>query len=161
MSQEFSNSKYLNRSGNCARISFLTLQAMWQEIFDFSTADTLRALAPFPAIAMQGGTCCAVVGCVAALGLVFSTERDEFVSWTAYLDSLSPAREFCRNFEKQFGSILCSDIMQSIFGKRYDLENLDQASEWINNDAAEKCGAVILKAVKIATEIGLARYKPT
>jgi C_GCAxxG_C_C family probable redox protein len=157
MSQNSSNINHLFISGNCAQTSFLTLHSMLQGIFDFETKHTLRALAPFPAIAMSGGTCGAVVGCIAAIGLIYSKEGGKYVSWTAYLNSLSPARKFCRDFEKQLGGVLCGDIMKSEFKKRYNLEDTDQASEWINNGATEKCGKVILKAVKIASEIILAQ----
>ena len=133
------------------------MHSMLHGVFDFETQHTLKALVPFPAIAMSGGTCGAVVGCIAAIGLIYSREGDTYASWAAYLNSISPARKFCRDFVKQFGSVLCGDIMKSKFGKRYDLEDTDQASEWINNGAAEKCGKVILKAVKIASEIIVAR----
>lgn len=56
----------LTRSGNCAQASFAVLQ----EEFELDSGEILKALTPFPGIALRGETCGAVVGCLMALGLV-------------------------------------------------------------------------------------------
>ena len=58
----------LLESGNCAQTSFAVLQ----EEFDLDAGEVLRALTPFPGIALRGETCGAVVGCLMALGLVYA-----------------------------------------------------------------------------------------
>ena len=107
--------EYLEISGNCAQTSFLALQ----EQFGLDDGSILKALTVFPGIALRGETCGAVVGCLMALSLVYGRERLD--DWEGYIRSLRPARRFCRSFEKELGSTMCGDILESIFGRRYNL----------------------------------------
>jgi hypothetical protein len=54
-------------------------------------------------------------------------------------------------------SEMCGDILESEFGKRYNLADSVESSEWLAAGAVEKCGAVIKKGVRIAAEIMLGR----
>jgi hypothetical protein len=60
----------LTISGNCAQTSFAVLQ----EEFNLDGGEVLRALTPFPGIALRGETCGAVVGSLMALGLVYGRD---------------------------------------------------------------------------------------
>jgi C_GCAxxG_C_C family probable redox protein len=95
---------YLSLCGNCAQTSFAVLQ----EQFELDGGAVLKALTPFPGIALRGETCGAVTGCLMALGLVYG--RDKLDDWPGYLASLRPARRFCRRFEREMGSTMCADI---------------------------------------------------
>ena len=139
--------RYLKISGNCAQTSFLALQ----EQFGLDDGSILKALTVFPGIALRGETCGAVVGCLMALSLVYGRERLD--DWEGYMRSLRPGRKFCRSFEKEFGSTMCGDIVESIFGKRYNLADQAEAEEWQKAGAEEKCSAVIAAAVRIAAKI--------
>jgi len=88
----------LMESGNCAQTSFVVLQ----EEFDLEGDQILRALTPFPGIALRGETCGAVIGCLMALGLEFG--RDDLSDWRGYIGSLPSARRFCTRFEEENGS---------------------------------------------------------
>lgn len=68
-------------------------------------------------------------------GLIFGRDQDHLDDWQAYLDSLPPARRFCRQFEKALGSTMCGDIIDSEFGKRFNLADPVEAMEWM------QCGA--------------------
>lgn len=139
--------KYLAISGNCAQTSFLTLQ----EQFKLDDGRVLKALTPFPGIALRGETCGAVIGSMMALGLVFG--REELDDKQGFMASLPSARTFCQRFEEEMGSTMCGDIMESEFGKRYDLSDPDQLAEFTAAGAQEKCTAVVRKAVRIAAEV--------
>lgn len=139
--------RYLKISGNCAQTSFLALQ----EQFGLDDGSILKALTVFPGIALRGETCGTVVGCLMALSLVYGRERLD--DWEGYMRSLRPGRKFCRSFEKEFGSTMCGDIVESIFGKRYNLADQAEAEEWQKAGAEEKCSAVIAAAVRIAAKI--------
>jgi C_GCAxxG_C_C family probable redox protein len=142
--------EYLPLCGNCAQTSFLCLQEQ------FGLEDNgaiLKALTPFPGIALRGETCGAMIGCLMALGLIYGREREDLDNFRSYQKSLPPARRFCRRFESEMGSTMCGDIVEAEFGKRYDLADPVQAMEWMNAGAIEKCGAVIRKSVHIAAEI--------
>jgi C_GCAxxG_C_C family probable redox protein len=142
-------SQYLPIYENCAQISFLVLQ----EVFDLEDGAILKALTPFPGIALRGETCGAVIGSLMALGLVFGREKEDLGNWSSYLRSLPPARRFCRGFEAEYGSTMCGDIVEKQFGRRFDLADPADAAEWLKEGAIEKCGAVITTAVGIAAEI--------
>lgn len=141
--------KYLQRCGNCAQTTFLSLQ----EEYDLEGDSVVKALTPFPGIALRGETCGAVTGSLMALGLIYGRDAEHLDDWQAYLNSLPPARRFCRRFEKELGSTMCGDIIESQFGRRFDLENQIEALKWMQCGALEKCGKVISKAVHIIAEI--------
>ena len=139
--------EYLSISGNCAQTSFLALQ----EEFGLDDGSILKALTVFPGIALRGETCGAVVGCLMALSLVYGRERLD--DWEGYIRSLRPGRRFCREFEKELGSTMCGDILESQFGRRYNLADPVDAEEWQKDNAQGKCAAVVGAAVRIAAEI--------
>lgn len=141
--------EYLALSGNCAQTSFLALQ----EQFGLDGGPILKALTPFPGIALRGETCGAVIGCLMALGLVHGREKLDDVR--GFLVSLRRARKFCQRFEDELGSTMCADIVEAESGKRYDLADRAQAAEWQAGGGLEQCTAVVRKAVRIAADIGL------
>ncbi len=136
----------LARCGNCAQTSFAVLQ----DEFDLDAGQILKALTPFPGIALRGETCGAVVGCLMALGLVFG--RDDLNDWSGYLASLPPARRFCRRFEKEHGSTVCASILEAKLGRSFNLADVTEASEYLSAGGQEACSNVIASAVQIAAE---------
>ena len=54
---------------------------------------------------------------------------------------------------------MCGDILESEFGKRYDLTDPEQVAEWQSAGAQAKCTAVVKKATRIAAEIILSKEK--
>lgn len=139
----------LTLCGNCAQTTFLTLQ----EHFDLEDGGILKALTPFPGIALRGETCGAVTGSLMALGLIYGRDRENLGNWEAYIRSLPPTRRFCRRFEGEVGSTMCGDIVEAEFGQRFDLADPVEAMQWLNCGALDKCGSVIGKGVRIAADI--------
>src|SRR5574342_602500 len=137
----------LDLSGNCAQTSFAVLQ---QE-FNLQGESILKALTPFPGIALRGETCGAVTGCLMALGLVYG--RDSLDNWKGYLASLPPARRFCRRFEQANGSTTCAAILKTKLGRSYDLADRFEALKYAAAGGKKTCGQVIESAVQIAAEI--------
>lgn len=141
----------LLQSGNCAQTAFLVLK----EQFDLDDGKILKALTPFPGIALRGETCGAVVGSLMALGLVFG--RDNIDDMPGYLRSLPPARKFCRQFEMEQGSTMCGAILEAKLGKRYNLANPVESAMYLSSSGPEKCAEVVASAVRIAAEIILSK----
>lgn len=137
----------LDRSKNCAQTSFAVLQ---QE-FDLDGNEILKALTPFPGIALRGETCGAVIGCLMAIGSVYG--REDLDDWKGYLVSLPPSRRFCRRFEEQHGSTACADLLEAKLGKRYDLADRIDALKYAAAGGKKACGELITSAVNIAAEI--------
>ena len=136
--------KYLGISGNCAQSSFLALS----EQFGLGDGATLKALTPFPGLALRGETCGCVTGGLLALGLVYG--RDRLDDWEGYQRALRPSRAFCRAFEREFGSTMCGGVLESQFGKTFNLANPVEAEEWQKAGASEKCATVVTKGVRMA-----------
>jgi len=82
----------LLQCGNCAQTTFFVLR----EEFDLDGQEILKALTPFPGLALRGETCGAVTGSLMAIGLVFG--RDSLDDWKGYTSSLRSARHFCKRF---------------------------------------------------------------
>ncbi|NIM94196.1 MAG: hypothetical protein GTO18_10860 [Anaerolineales bacterium] len=142
-------SETLSICGNCAQTSFLTLQ----DTFDLEDGGILKALTPFPGIALRGETCGAVTGCLMAIGLVYGRDKEDLGDWSKYIRSLPPSRRFCRGFEAEYGSTMCGDVVEKQFGRRFNLADPAESMEWLEAGAVEKCGEVISTAVGIAGEI--------
>ncbi len=136
----------LIESGNCAQTSFVVLQ----EKFDLEGDQILRALTPFPGIALRGETCGAVIGCLMALGLEFG--RDDLSDWRGYIGSLPSARRFCMRFEEENGSTDCASILEEKLGRNYDLADRTEALEYATSGGPEACSEVVASAVQIASE---------
>jgi C_GCAxxG_C_C family probable redox protein len=139
--------KTLDTSKNCAQTSFAVLQ----EEFDLDGGPILKALTPFPGIALRGETCGAVIGCLMAIGLVYG--RDDLNDWKGYITSLPPSRRFCRRFEEEYGSTACSALLENKLGRNYDLANRVDALKYAAVGGKKACGEIIFNAVHIATEI--------
>jgi len=137
----------LSRCRNCAQTSF----ALLQEEFNLDGDPILKALTPFPGIALRGETCGAVVGSLMALGLVFG--RDDLDDWHAYLASLPPARRFTRRFEERNTSTDCEHILETKLGRKFNLADLGESPEYVEARGPEICGEVLAGAVQIAAEL--------
>lgn len=143
----------LKKSKNCAQTSFSVLQ---QE-FDLDGGDILKALTPFPGIALRGETCGAVIGCLMAIGSVYG--RDDLGDFKGYIASLPPSRRFCRRFEEEHGSTSCAEILETKFGKRYDLSDRVDAVKYAAKGGEKVCGQLIASAVHISAEL-IEKRKP-
>jgi C_GCAxxG_C_C family probable redox protein len=139
--------KYLAISMNCAQTSFIVLK----EQFNLDDGAILKALTPFPGIALRGETCGAVIGSMMALGLLYG--RETLDDEQGFLASLSPARKFCYRFEQELGSTMCGNILEAKFGKRYNLADPAQVAEWQAAGALDTCTAVVRSAVRTAARI--------
>ena len=134
-------------SSNCAQTSFAVLQ---QE-FALEGGTILKALTPFPGIALRGETCGAVAGCLMAIGLVYG--RDRLDDWKGYIASLPPSRRFCRRFEEVHGSTSCANLLESKLGRRFNLADRGESLEYVAVGGPQACSEIITTAVQIAADI--------
>jgi C_GCAxxG_C_C family probable redox protein len=136
---------YLMR--NCAKSS---AAALFEE-FGLGNLEIIRALGPFPGLAMSGGICGPVTGGLVALGLFFSnpdiTKHD---ATQAYLH----ARMFMKRFESALGSIYCPDIQEKLLGKYYDpMSSMENLKAFNASNARENCVIAPGIGARIAAEI--------
>ena len=144
----------LLESGNCAQTCF----AILNEEYDLNGDQVLKALTPFPGIALRGETCGAVIGSLMALGLIYG--RDDLRDWNGYIGSLPPARRFCKRFEKINGSTACSAILQEKLGRSFNLAYNIDALAYTTSGGPEVCAEIVAKAVELASE-GIAEQAKT
>lgn len=137
----------LLRSQNCAQAVFATLC----EGHDLDGGPILRALTPFPGLALRGETCGAVTGALLALGLVYG--RDELTDWKGYLRSLPPARRFCSQFAAENGGTACRAILEAKLGRGYDLADKAQALQYAASGGPAACSQVVASAVRLASQL--------
>jgi len=136
---------YFTRS--CAKGSCLALL----EEFGLGNMENIRALAPFPGIAMTGGICGPVSGGLTALGLYFS-DKDlaDYENPSHYI----AARKFIKRFESVMGSLLCPEIQECLLGKSYDpFTGPEEMDAFNKSGAREKCTVAPGMGARIAAEI--------
>jgi C_GCAxxG_C_C family probable redox protein len=137
----------MSQSHHCAQTAFLALK----EQFNLPDGEVLKALTPLPGLGEKGLACGAVTGSLMAMGLIFG--RDHLDDWDTYRASLVPAGELVERFREVQGSIQCCEIVETEFGKKYDLLNPEDHAEYVKAGATEKCGRVVQRAVRIAADI--------
>jgi C_GCAxxG_C_C family probable redox protein len=137
----------LSVCGNCAQTSFSVLQ----DAFGLDGGPILKALTPFPGLALRGETCGAVTGCLMAIGLVHG--RDRLDDWKGYVASLPAARRFCRGFDERHGATSCSRLLEIKLGRRFNLADRGEAMEYLAAGGREACRDVITNAVQIAAQV--------
>jgi C_GCAxxG_C_C family probable redox protein len=140
-------SMIMHQSHHCAQTAFLALK----EQFNLSDGEIVKALTPLPGLGEKGLTCGAITGSLMAIGLVFGRERID--DWETYRASLMPSGEFVDRFREVQGSIDCCEIVETEFGRKYDLLDPADHAEYVRAGATEKCTAVVQRAVRIAAEI--------
>jgi len=101
-----------------------------------------------PGIALRGETCGAVIGALMALGLAMGREKpgqddEAFKTYVA-------ADRLCAEFRKEFGGCNCRDVQQHLFGRTYDLQNMEEVAEFSSSEAGQKCAIPAGKAARIA-----------
>ena len=139
--------------GTCSQTSFYALN----EAFNLKADKFIKALAPFPGIALRGETCGAVSGCLSAIALVY--EDDDIINQEKHGQSLKPSFTFCSKFEMEYGSTRCRDVIENVTGKKYNVAKPDDYDVLRQEGAFSHCSSVIEKAVHIAAEIILAKSK--
>ncbi len=137
----------LSQCGNCAQTTFFVLQ----EEFGLDGQDILKALTPFPGLALRGETCGAVTGSLMAIGLVFG--RDRLDDWKSYTKSLRPARHFYKRFVDLQGSTACDEILEVTFGRSFNLADRNESAEYMAAGGPQKCGDLVADAVRVAAEV--------
>ncbi len=138
---------YMRLCHNCAQTTYLALH----ETFGVGDASLVKALTPMPGIAERGETCGAVIGALLTIGYVFGRER--LNDWAGWRDCLIPARAFCDRFKAEMGSTQCADIVEKMFGQRYNLADPVDLGKFQEAGATAKCTRVVQTAVRLATDI--------
>jgi C_GCAxxG_C_C family probable redox protein len=132
--------------GTCSQTAFSSLN----EVFNLDAKNIIKALAPFPGIAMRGETCGAVSGCLMGIALVYEKDSDNTERPKL---SAGPSINFCTRFENEYGSTRCRDVIQKISNKEYKITKPEDYSIPAQEGALNNCPEVVKKAVHFAADI--------
>lgn len=139
--------EYEIESGCCAQGCLRALQ----EQFGIGNVQTYKAATAMPGIALRGETCGGVVGGLMAIGLVWGREDPKDMG--SYYKAISVGRKFCKTFEKEFGTVMCRDIVKQRFGKELNLADPKDAEEFRKMDGFKRCSYVPGKAARMVAEM--------
>jgi C_GCAxxG_C_C family probable redox protein len=139
--------EYCHLTRNCAKG---TATALLEE-FGLGNMTLVKALAPFPGIALSGGLCGPVTGALTALGLYFTGDNiADFEDKRHY----AAARRFLERFENIFGSLLCPDIQEILLGRYFDpMAGPENREAFDKAGARTKCPVAPGFGARIAAEI--------
>jgi C_GCAxxG_C_C family probable redox protein len=135
--------RYLPVYKTCSQTAFHALN----EVFNLKADVFIRALAPFPGIALRGETCGAVSGSLCAIALVYESKKPGMGF------SAEPSSEFCKRFEEKFGQTRCRDVIRYMTGKDYTVLAPEDYNRLNKDGALNHCGDVIKIAAGIAADI--------
>jgi len=117
------------------------------------------ALAGGTALSTQG-TCGALVGGLVAFGSVFGRSYEEFSEGKTKLRVFRYAKKLYDRFVEEYGSPVCRDVHQKLFGRTFDFMNQhDYAAFEKMGGHVDKCPAVSGKTARWAAEIILEAKK--
>ncbi len=135
--------EYEIESGCCSQGCLRALQ----EQFGIGNVQTYKAATALPGVALRGETCGGVSGGLMAIGLEWG--REDPKDMDSYFRAVSKGRKFCQAFEKEFGSVMCRDIVRQRFGKELNLADPEDAKEFVKMDGFKVCSYVPGKAARI------------
>jgi len=137
------------RKGCCRNVI-----AALQMHLGLGNGDVFRAAVPLGGgVARSGGTCGALLGGLMAIGLAYcEDDQDVSVTTPLYEETMLQGIEFFERFKEKHGSLECRDIQMNVFGRYYDLNKPDEASEL--GEVDRKAGyPVIATAARLAAEV--------
>ncbi|MEN8118143.1 MAG: C-GCAxxG-C-C family protein [Bacteroidota bacterium] len=138
--------KYYPIYGTCSQTSFHVLN----EVFGLNSENIIKGLVSFPGIGLRGETCGAVSGSLLAIGLAY--EEQQFDEERKRL-SREPSFKFCSEFEKEYGSTRCRDVIEKVTGKKYTVTKHEDYEAMHAEGIFKLCPIVIKAAVKLAADI--------
>jgi len=141
--------EYEQVSQSCAKSSALSVM----EEFGLGDIQVVKALSPFPGVALTGETCGAVSGGMAALALYFG--KEDLLDLSANARTYGKCRKFIQLFQQELGTTKCKEIHENvIFGRYYETADVNEGyPAFVKDKGFEKCGLPPGKAARIAARL--------
>jgi C_GCAxxG_C_C family probable redox protein len=104
-------------------------------------------------IARRGHVCGALTGGLMMIG--FLTGRDDLAMFDQYQRAMDYGNLLYAKFKEEFGTVSCPDIQELKFGRRYDLQSLEEREELHRRMAeiGQGCQDVTSAGARMAAEI--------
>lgn len=124
--------------------------------FNLKADQTVTAIKLFAGgIVGKGETCGAVTGALLAIGFYFEPQNQGDMSKSG--SSMIYGRQFFDRFTQEFGSIRCREVIKHQYGRYFDFGNMEDMQLFAKEKDKGKCIEVIKKAVRIASDLILAK----
>lgn len=128
-----------------------------QDVFKTRNDDVFKAASGLAGgVGLCGDGCCGAYSSGAmALGQVYGRTRENFLDpERTQIRSFRLAKKLHDRFIAEYGSVICRDIQQKIFGRPFYLRDGDEYKKFEKAGAhTEKCPAVVGKAARWVAEI--------
>lgn len=125
------------------------------ETFGVGSPDVIQAsdgLAGGTALSTTG-TCGALVGGMLAIGSVVGRSYENFKACVGQRRVFVHSQRLYRRFVKTYGSPLCCQVQEEVFGRSYDLLDADEAHAFSEDATQETCPQVAADVTRWAAEI--------
>lgn len=140
------------RDDVCARSALYGLST----VFDFIPQEMIKATASLAGgCGSASGSCGAYCSGLMAVGLQRnSTIEEELENPEAFGKTAAAFSEYRDRFKAVYGTILCPEIHEQLFGRSYTLYDPVEVEEFLNLPGhVEKCAEVVAAATRIAAEM--------
>jgi C_GCAxxG_C_C family probable redox protein len=140
---------------SCARSVLYGLK----QHFDFLPDEMIRAASSLSAgCGSSGGSCGAYSGGLLAIGFQFNPSMGDLSQEGLKKRDIARKKRtaFREAFLAEFGTTMCPEIQEKVFGRRFKLWEEKEWQEFLNHpEHGEKCGDVVGKAARMAAKIML------
>jgi len=144
--------KYEAERGSCPQCVLAALRETL-DVGDEATIKAVDALAGGTALSAQG-TCGALVGGLMAISSVLGRDYKDFQVGKKQRRIFVYAKKLYDRFTEEYGSPLCKDVQEKIFGRSYNLIDPEEYKEFEKAGAhIDKCPNVSKNAARWAAEI--------
>jgi C_GCAxxG_C_C family probable redox protein len=124
--------------------------------FDFIPDEVVRASTTLSGGALSSGSCGAYAGGLLAIGLKFSSSIEDLSDEGVAKGEITREKQlaFRESFLKEFGTTLCPEIQERLFGQRFNFTDEKEGEEFRNLPGhIEKCASVVSKGARLAAEV--------
>ena len=146
--------EYEKEYGFCSQAVLSAIQDVFGGV-DNKVIESSHALAGGGAL-VGDGTCGACAGSMMAISAFFGRNRDQFNEGEIgdWMKSSEVSKKVRERFSDEFGSVICNDIQEDIFGRSYNLWDSEDFKAFEDAGAHEdKCPSVTGRAAKWTAEI--------
>lgn len=144
--------QYEAERGSCPQCVLAALRETL-DVGDEATIKAVDALAGGTALSAQG-TCGALVGGLMAISSVLGRDYKDFQDEKKQRRIFVYAQKLYDRFTEEYGSPLCKDVQEKIFGKSYNLIDPEEYKEFEKAGAhIDKCPNVSKNSARWAAEL--------
>ncbi len=144
--------KYEAEIGSCPQCVLAALMETL-DVGDTNTIKAVDAMAGGTALSTEG-TCGALVGGLAAISSIVGRSYDNFTAGEQKRRVFQYSKKLYDKFIEEYGSPLCKDVQQKIFGRTFKLLDQKEYQEFEKAGAhVDKCPSVSGNTARWAAEI--------